>query len=153
MSQQTRGYLQYFAILVSFSLLVAPTTAQNTITIGLTRNFGIGIGGLIQGTFTLTASGSEDIQNLTVYFNSEEVYYSEGNSLSWQFITGDYPSGTTNITVIGLDNLGNEYTGNYNVTFLGPFETNLIIFGIFSLIVIILIVRFRSHLTKKQKPR
>ena len=153
MRKQTRGYLWYFAILISFSLLVAPTTAQNAITIGLTRNIGIGLGGLIQGTFTLTASGSEDIQNLTVYFNGEEVYFSEGYSLSWQFNTGDYPSGTTNITVIGLDDLGIEYTGTYTVTFLGPLETNLIIFGIFGLIVIILVVRYGSRLTKKQKAR
>ena len=108
---------------------------------------------MIQGTFTLTASGPDDIQNLTVYFNSDEVYFSEGNSLSWQFNTGDYPSGTTNITVIGLDNLGTEYTGNYTVTFLGPLETNLIIFGIFGLLVIILVIRYGSHLTKKQKAK
>ena len=151
MNHQQYRRLSFIPVLLAFSLLLAPVTAQNTVTIGLTRNMGIGLGGLIQGTFTLTASGSEEIQNLTVYFNGEEVYFSEGNSLAWQFNTDEYPSGTTNITVIGWDDLGTEYMGSYSTTFLGPLATNIIVFGIITIVIILVIVRYGPALAKRRR--
>jgi hypothetical protein len=53
----------------------------------INRNVGIGLGGLIQGTFTLHGSGPEIVQNLTVYFNGNQVHFVTGNTITWQFDT------------------------------------------------------------------
>jgi hypothetical protein len=71
----------------------------------INRNVGIGLGGLIQGTFTLHGSGPEIVQNLTVYFNGNQVHFVTGNTITWQFDTANYASGSTNITYQVLQTL------------------------------------------------
>ncbi len=151
MKQKNPNFINGIVLLSLLVLSIVPISAQNTISVSLTRNFGMGFGGLIQGTFTLTASGSEEIQNLTVYFNGDEVYFTEGNSLSWQFVTDDYPSGSTNITIIGFDSSGTLYSGTTSATFLGTITTNLIIFGIFALVIILVIAKYGPIINRKRK--
>ena len=138
---------------VALSILVVsanPVAAQTDITLSLTRNLGLGLGGIIQGTFTLSASGAGEIQNMTVYFNGDEVYFSEGSTFSWQFATDDYTSGATNITVIGIDDSGTVFTGSLSVTFLGGIGFNLIIFGIIALTIILVIAKYGPILMRRK---
>ena len=60
---------RYIGILLVFGLvssIPAQVAAQESLTMSINRNVGIGLGGLIQGTFTLHGSGPEIVQNLTV---------------------------------------------------------------------------------------
>ena len=89
-----------------FAGLPMMASGQGSLTLSLTRNLGIGFGSIIQGTFTLHGSGPGEVQNLTVYFNGEQVHFVTGNTIAWQFHTGDYTPGSTNITLFGVDDTG-----------------------------------------------
>ncbi|MHA1905515.1 MAG: hypothetical protein ACXABC_15430 [Candidatus Thorarchaeota archaeon] len=134
-----------------FSGLPVIAVGQNTLSLSLDRNVGIGLGSLIQGTFTLRGSGPENITSLTVYFNGEEVHSVTSNSISWQFNTADYPSGSTNITLTGLDDQGTRYRASTDVFFLGGMLSNLITVGILGFVTILIILKYGPRLIKSRK--
>ncbi len=130
------------------SAIPAQVAAQEPLTMSILRNVGIGLGGVIQGTFTLHGSGPEIVQNLTVYFNSDQVHFVTGNTITWQFDTANYPSGSTNITLFGVDDTGVTYVASEQVTIIGGVASNLLTFGIIALVVVILLDKYGSRLIK-----
>lgn len=136
-----------------FLLSVFPigATAQGTLTFSLHRDFGTAFGNSISGTFSLSGSGPDTIQNLTVYFNDTEVDFVEGNSINWQFHTGDYPSGATNITLIGIDNTGETYTASASFVFLSGSTSNTITILIIALTSILVLVAFGVRVLRLRK--
>jgi hypothetical protein len=117
----------------------------------INRNVGIGLGGLIQGTFTLHGSGPEIVQNLTVYFNGDQVHFVTGNTITWQFDTANYASGSTNITLFGVDDVGVTYVASQQVTIIGGVTSNLLTFGIIAFVVIVLLAKYGPMLMRKKK--
>ena len=152
----TKSSRAFATLLITFVLIssgFALVAAQNTLTLTLDRNFGIGLpfGGIIQGTFTLHASGPDAVRNLTVYFNGGQVHFTTGNTLSWQFQTGDYPAGSTNITLLGIDDLGGTYHASMQVMFLSE-SMGALFFGVVMIVVVALvIVKYGPMLRKKQR--
>ncbi len=132
------------SLMILLLMIITPThvTAQDSLSFSLTRNFGIGIGNTLQGTFTLNGDGPEAIIGLIVYFNGVEVHSVTGNTISWQFNTGDYPSGDTNITLYGWDNDGISYIAMQNVSFLSDFAATGITIGIIALVVVLILFRY-----------
>jgi len=126
-------------------------TAQETLPLTLDRNFGTGLGGLIQGTFTLRSTGPEAVQNLTVYFNGDQVHFVTGNTIAWQFNTGDYLSGAMNITLFGVDDLGTTYIASRQVTFLGGAASNIFTYGIIALVVVAILCRYGPKIAGMRK--
>jgi hypothetical protein len=131
------------------SVIPMNAAGQGSLTLSINRNVGMAFGPIIQGTFTLTGNGPEDVQNLTVYFNGDEVHFVIGNSIAWQFNTGDYPGGSTNITLFGVDNVGVRYTASRQVTFIGGIVSNVITFGIIALVVVLILAKYGPRLMKK----
>jgi hypothetical protein len=125
--------------------------AQNTLSLSLDRNIGMALGGFIQGAFTLRGGGPADVQNLTVYFNGEQVNFVTGNIINWQFDTANYPSGSTNITLFGLDDAGATYLADTQVFFIGGMMSTLITAGIIALVAVLIIVRYGPMLRGKRK--
>lgn len=150
-----RSSLKHFGIfllIVGFtSLLPISTVAQDTLTLNINRNVGMAFGSFIQGTFTLSGSGPEDVQNLTVYFNGDEVYFVLGNTISWQFNTGNYPSGSMNITLFGVDDVGATYVAHRQLTFIGGAVGGAITIGIIVLVVILILVKYGSRITSMRR--
>jgi len=109
------------------------------------------LGSIIQGTFTLRGSGPEAVQNLTVYFNGDEVHFVTGNNIAWQFNTADYPSGSTNITLFGVDNVGAAYYASRQVVLIGGIVSNFLTFGIIALVVVLLLAKYGPRLIKSRK--
>ena len=147
--QYAVGYVGFLiASVVIFSGFPMNAAGQNTLSLSLDRNVGIGLGSLIQGTFTLRGSGPGNLTVLTVYFNGEEVHSVESNSISWQFNTADYPSGSTNITLTGWDDQGILYRVSTDVFFLGGMLSNLITVGILGFVAVLIILKYGSRLMK-----
>jgi len=132
----------------SLSLSVA---AQDTLTFSVNRNVGIGFGSLISGTFTLHGSGPDTIQNLTVYFNDVEVHFVTGNTISWQFNTGNYEGGATNITLIGITDTSAPYITTHAVVFIGESLNTLIYIGIIGLVSVLFLAKYGSRLMGLRK--
>ncbi len=125
-------------------------SGQGTLSLSLDRNLGIGFGAIIQGTFTLRGSGPVEVQNLTVYFNGEQVHFVTGNTIAWQFHTGDYAPGSTNITLFGVDDSGGSYSATIDVFILSEALSTVVIGIILALVVVLVIVRYGSMLRKKK---
>jgi hypothetical protein len=113
------------------------------------------LGSIIQGTFTLRGSGPETVQNLTVYFNGDEVHFVTENSIAWQFNTADYPGGSTNITLFGVDDAGATYYAIRQVTFIGGAISNAITIGVIALVAVVILAKYGSRLMglRKVEPR
>ena len=126
---------------------------QESLTLSLDRNVGMALGPIIQGTFTLRGSGPEAVQNLTVYFNGDEVHFVSGNSIAWQFNTADYPGGSTNITLFGVDNVGASYVASRQVTFIGGAASNILTIGVIALVVVVILAKYGSRLMGLRKPK
>jgi hypothetical protein len=125
--------------------------AQDTLTMSINRNVGMALGNLIQGTFTLHGSGPSNIQNLTVYFNGDQVHFIAGNTVTWQFDTANYPSGSTNITLYGLDDVGVTYVTSQEVFFIGGIVSTLLTLGIIALVVVAILVKYGPRLMDMRK--
>ena len=130
------------------STLPLNVAGQDTLTFTINRNIGTRFGNLISGVFTLHGSGPTTIQNLTVYFNGEQVHFAEGNTISWQFNTGGYPGGTTNVTLVGIPDTGSPYVATKTVFFIDTVTTNIMTIGIIALVAVLLIAKYGSKLRK-----
>ena len=144
-------YIGILLLVGLVSLLPIQVTAQEPLTLSLDRNIGTALGPLIQGSFTLRGSGPEEVQNLTVYFNGDEVHFVAGNTIAWQFNTADYPSGATNITLFGVDDVGVSYTASRQVTFLGGAASNIFTIAVISLVVIAVLCKYGSRIGDMRK--
>ncbi len=150
----TRKYMIVgIALIVVTLIVVTPSyvVAQDTLTFSLLRNNGIGLGSTIQGTFTLNGVGPEAIIGLIVYFNGDVVQSVSGNTISWQFETGDYPAGETNITLYGWDNLGIDYVSTQTYSFMSDTMSSVFTFGIIALVVALVAIRYVPRLLGRSK--
>ncbi len=117
-------------------------TAQTGLTMSINRNVGMALGNVIQGTFTLHGSGPTNIQNLTVYFNGDQVLFVTGNTITWQFDTTNYPSGSTNITLLGIDDFGVTHVTSQEVIFIGGVASTLFTFGILGIVLVAILAKY-----------
>lgn len=137
-----------FVSLALVSSLSMNVTGQDTLTFSINRNVGMAFGNYISGTYTLHGSGPTSIQNLTVYFNGEEVHFVTGNTISWLFDTANYEGGATNVTLVGITDTGTLYDSTQTVVFMGGEVNTLITIGIISLVVILLLAKYGSRLMR-----
>jgi hypothetical protein len=156
MSSKLRGSTQrhigVFLLVVGLVAVIPLNAAgQGTLTLTLNRNVGMAFGSFIQGSFTLHGGGPENVQNLTVYFNDEEVRFVTGNSIVWVFNTDAYPSGPTNITLFGVDDVGGTYSASRQVTFMGPGLVNIIVIVIGGLVVVLVLAKYGPRLVRSRK--
>ncbi|MFX0045372.1 MAG: hypothetical protein ACFE8Z_05965 [Candidatus Hermodarchaeota archaeon] len=145
------GFLGVMLVMSLNPAMHMHAAAQNTLSLSLGRNIGIGLGGFIQGTFTIRGSGPAQVQNLTVYFNGEQVHFVTGSTINWQFDTANYPSGATNITLFGLDDAGVAYLADTQVFFIGGMMSTLLTVGIIALVAVLVIIRYGPMLRGKRK--
>ena len=146
------NFIGVFLLIMGFASIIPLNVAgQGSLTLSIDRNIGMAFGSFIQGTFTLRGSGPEAIQNLTVYFNGDEVHFVAGNSIAWLFNTGDYPEGSTNITLFGVDDANATYYASRQVTFIGSIVGNVITIGILALVVVLVLAKYGPRLMSRGK--
>jgi hypothetical protein len=109
------------------------------------------LGSMIQGTFTLHGSGPTNIQNLSVYFNDDQVHFVTGNTITWQFDTANYASGATNITLFGVDDVGGIYSTSQEVVFVGGLASTLLTGGIIAIVVVAVLAKYGPRLIAMRK--
>lgn len=92
-------------ILLITSLLLAPAAAlqaqEGGLELDLRRDFGYGMGGDIQGKFTLSASGPDDLTEVAFLIDEDIVFVAEEAPFRYVFHTGDYELGTHVLTAEG----------------------------------------------------
>jgi hypothetical protein len=145
------GFLGIMLVMSLNPVMHTHVAAQNTLSLSLDRNIGMALGGFIQGAFTLRGNGPAEVQNLTVYFNGEQVHFVTGNTINWQFDTANYASGSTNITLFGLDDAGATYLADTQVFFIGGIMSTLFTVGVIALVAVLIIVRYGPMLRGRRK--
>lgn len=137
-----------FVSVVLLSSISLNATGQDTLTFSINRNVGMAFGNYISGTYTLQGSGPTSIQNLTVYFNSEQVHFVAGNTIAWQFNTANYDGGSTNVTLVGITDTGVLYDSTQTVVFIADSLNTLITIGIIALVSVLVLAKYGPRLMR-----
>jgi hypothetical protein len=138
-------------VVLLFFCLPLQVASQESLSMSIHRNVGMAFGNYIQGTFTLSGSGPEAVDNLTVYFNGEQVHFVIGNTITWLFNTGDYAQGSTNITLYGIDGTGTTYAVSQQWNFIGTEVGGIITIVIVVLVVVLVLAKYGPRLMKMRK--
>jgi hypothetical protein len=87
-----------------------PVQAQDgeEITISLKRDFGFALGGQIQGTFTIRASGPPDLSRVIFMIDSQPLGEITGPPFQNRFNTGSYELGNHTLNAVGYTQDGRE---------------------------------------------
>lgn len=144
-----------FILLFSYNAIIISTNAQDEEILSLTisRNLGVGVdsGNKIEGDFTITGSGPENILNLTLLFNGTQESFESSNQLTFRFETKDYPLGLMNITLIGEDSEGNIYIKSIFKEFISEEIGNWILIIVGLIVLLSVGLKLGSYMKKKQK--
>jgi len=99
-------------VLIAISLLPVPVVAQSEeLALRLSRDWGYGAGGQIQGRFSLRVSGPDDIDKVDFIIDDQVVQTSTEPPYRYQFHTDDYAPGVHTMTAVGYKADGTPVNG------------------------------------------
>jgi hypothetical protein len=99
-------------ILLLLLNLVIPITfaaaqeESGTLALKLRKDFGFGLGGRIQGSFTLSASGPVDLRRVDFIIDRVVVFQDDEHPFEYQFHTSDFELGNHRIEAVGTTSTG-----------------------------------------------
>jgi hypothetical protein len=91
-------------LLLSLLLPLQFTSAQDTtevLSLKLKKDFGFAMGGRIQGSFTLFASGPADLHSVDFIIDDTIVFQDDESPFEYQFHTSDFELGVHRIQAVG----------------------------------------------------
>lgn len=106
-----RKTLPFFLTMLLVLLSVVPTAAQDgdpELTLSLRKNFGYALGNTLQGTFTLTAHGPDDLVQVTFRVGDQVLVTDNEAPFTAKFSTGDFPPGRYSLAANGITSQGLE---------------------------------------------
>ncbi|MAU00504.1 MAG: hypothetical protein CL608_25455 [Anaerolineaceae bacterium] len=114
MTRPSKSWLILIILLLGIVVGAGTAVAQadNELDLGLSRDFGTGIGNNIQGTFSFRVSGPDDLASVTFYIDDQIVGEDSEAPFRLQFKTDDYPLGVHTFHATGLTQDGRELTSN-----------------------------------------
>jgi hypothetical protein len=100
--------------LIVILIFAGPVLAQDEAELRLTlrRDFGYAGGGDIQGTFTIRASGPEDLQSVVFYLDGVPLGEAAQPPFELRFHTESYPLGEHSLSATGITASGREVSSN-----------------------------------------
>ena len=107
--------ISYFLlILLGLGATTARLNAQeaNQLTLRLTRDFGYGAGGDIQGTFSYRVDGPDNLERIVFLLDGEPIAEDSEVPFRYQFKTEEYDVGLHTMSAIGYTSDGQELTSN-----------------------------------------
>ncbi len=114
MTRLSKSWLILITLLLGILVGVGTAVAQtdNELDLGLSRDFGTGIGNNIQGTFSFRVSGPDDLATVTFYIDDQIVAEDNEAPFRHQFKTEAYPLGVHTLRATGLTQDGRELSSN-----------------------------------------
>jgi DNA-directed RNA polymerase subunit RPC12/RpoP len=102
--------------MVAFMTPSAAAQQGTGLSLNLSRNFGYSSGaGRIQGSFTLKASGPENLQRVVFYIDDQQVGEATQSPFNYSFNTGSFSPAQHTLSAIGYTSDGKELHSN-NIT-------------------------------------
>ena len=146
--------------LIALSLLVIPAVAQDEdeLTLSMSRDFGYGgPNNKIQGTFSITAHGPENLARVTFYLDDQVMGEVTQAPFKLRFITDNYSLGKHNFSAVGYTTDGREVRTKreYPAEFVSAeegWQAGLAIAGpIFGIVILIMLFSFASMFISGKK--
>ena len=106
-----RKILLIAVILVVCLFPVSALAQREELDLRLTRDFGYGAGGQIQGKFSLRVGGPEDIVQVDFIMDGEVIHTATEPPFRFQFNTDDFPPGVNTMTAVGYKADGTAVNG------------------------------------------
>ena len=106
-----RKILLIVSVLILCLLPVSALAQSEELDLRLTRDFGYGAGGQIQGKFSLRVDGPADIVRVDFIIDGEMVHTITEAPFRYRFNTDDFPPGVHNMTAVGYLADGTEVKG------------------------------------------
>jgi hypothetical protein len=101
--------LTMIALLLALAPAASAQDEQAELSISLRRDFGYGgFGNDIQGTFTIRASGPDDLAEVQFYLDDVVIAVDQESPFAFQFNTGNYDPGLHTISAVGILADGSE---------------------------------------------
>jgi len=99
------------------------------LTLRLSRDFGYGgLGGDIQGTFTIKAGGPAGLARVEFYIDETKIGEATGAPFNLQFVTDNYPPGAHSLSAVGYTSDGQELRSKpIGATFVSPSDASKIV--------------------------
>ena len=108
-----KKFLLIFILLMTIPFRSAFAQADEGLSISLRRDFGYSSGtGKIQGTFTIKATGPDDLNRVIFLIDSDRLGEDQEPPFQTQFRTGDFPLGVHTLQAIGYRDTGEELNSN-----------------------------------------
>jgi hypothetical protein len=130
---------------------------QGELKLRMSRDFGYSSGtGKIQGTFTLKASGPDDLESVTFYLDGEPLGQAAQPPFELRFHTDSYPLGLHTLYAVGLTAAGRELRSNeIRAEFVSAEEGwqagVRILFPLLGLIAIAMLISFAATMLTSRK--
>lgn len=114
MIRPSKSWLLLVIFLLGIMVGVGTAVAQsdNELDLGLSRDFGTGIGSNIQGTFSFRVSGPDNLTTVTFYIDDQIVGEDSEAPFRLQFKTDDYPLGVHTLHATGVTQDSRELISN-----------------------------------------
>lgn len=122
---------------------LSPLQAQDepSLSIRLSRDFGTGIGSRIEGTFSIHATGPDNLTSVVFYLNDETIGEDNEAPFRLQFRTGSFPPGDYVISAVGMTGDGQALTSNrISATFMSAAESRSAVGGMIAPVVGIILL-------------
>lgn len=95
-------------VILAVPAQVAAQEEEDTLTLRLTRDFGFGGGSLIQGRFSMHASGPDSLERVEFLIDGEVVEVVSEAPFRYRFHTDDYSPGLHELSAIGFTRDGRQ---------------------------------------------
>jgi hypothetical protein len=105
------SFAAFIPLVLALAMLPAVALAQDdsgTLQINLKRTFGFAAGARIQGRFTITAKGPQDLSRVTFTLDGNQIAQISQAPFSFGFSTGDYGLGNHTLSATGMTLAGQE---------------------------------------------
>src|SRR5512139_3576289 len=100
-------------LLLTLKFIAFAQTEEDQLTLRMSRDFGYSSGtGDIQGTFSMRASGPDDLMRVVFFIDDQVVGEITEPPFRLRFSTDDFPAGIHRMSAVGYSSSGQEYRSN-----------------------------------------
>ncbi len=145
MGNQMKRLAQVFSVVLIVLCIPQNVLAQGTLALSINRDFGYGgFDNKIEGLFSLTATGPENLTSVDFYIDDKLIATIEQPPFRFQFSTNSYSPGDHRLSAVGHTSSGEELRSNeITRVFLTKDESRTAALGlILPMLGIVLIVMF-----------
>jgi hypothetical protein len=117
--------------------------------IRLSRDLGFGLGGQIQGRFSIKVEGPDELHRVEFYIDDQLIGEDRSPPFSAIFNTGDYERGVHQLSAIGFTSDGRELLSNRITRQFASVQNVVLIVG--AIIALVVGIRLASHYLTRGK--